>query len=111
MKITITDDDNNVLFGKESTDPRIVAKVAASTLTVEEQRARALEQVAAIKARRTPEQVKEAERIAALTKEESAIEYATQEKARLETQLAASTVKVQTLQANSLKAAPEEIQP
>ena len=107
MKITVTDDSNQVLFEKESTDPRAVAKVTAALHTPEERRALAMEQVAAIKARRTPEQVAEAERIAALTPEDRAVEYARQEKAPLETQLAESTVNVQTLQAAvARKAAP-----
>ena len=104
MKITVTDDINQVLFENETTDPRAVAKVTAALHTPEERRALAMEQVAAIKARRTPEQVAEAERIAALTPEDRVVESATQQKAWLEAQLASAVGKVQA--AVALRAAP-----
>ncbi len=111
MKITVTDDNNKVLFEKESTElivSQVIAGVTAACRTQGEQLAHAMAQVAAIKARRTPAQAAEADRVAALSPEDRAVEFATQEKERLEAQLAVAVGKVQTLQAVSLKAAPVE---
>jgi hypothetical protein len=112
MKITITDDDNKVLFEKDSAE-LTVAQIAAASRTREERRACGVAQVAAIIARRTPEQVAEAERIEALTKEEREVELAQSEKSRLEAQLVAVSDKVDLLQKSvSLKASPVgEIKP
>jgi len=112
MKITITDDNNQVLLEKVSAElsvEKTIAKVTAACRTDAERRAHALAQAAEIMARRTPEQVAEDERIAALTSEEREIEFAQKEKEMLEAQLAEVSDKVAvSLAAMSRKSAPVE---
>ena len=114
MKTLTLTYDGVTLFTKEVDLPetrldKLVYKVGRVARTYPEIMAEAEAIHAAALASRTPEQVAEDERIAALTSEEREIEFAQKEKEMLEAQLAEVSDKVAvSMAAMSLKSAPVE---